>query len=282
MANFCYEIDAWMKIRSEFSNQARSALLGGDECFGWTDCELQCNTDVLNSVSIHSFEVLSWLSAVLPKRTYSMLYDGLEEELVDIIKRCPPTRDYHDSKDFLYLDQRLSNHILPWREFFAGQFVNVRNPFLDNSILDFMMKVPSFLRRGKVLYRETITNMFPELFGFARARRSGHEIDWRRQFSAQQSSVESLILTTESKLDKIIPADVVLHLLRDRKNMRQGNLPPIVVATKIATKLLNRAHLGNRITDRLLKKKVDVVTFLIRILVARSFLSSNGRKSIRK
>ncbi len=63
--------------------------------------------------------------------------------------------------------------------------------------------------------------------------------------------------------------------------MRQGDLPPIVVARKIASGLPNVAHLGNRIADRFLRKKVDVVTFLIRILVARSFLSSNGSELIR-
>ena len=63
--------------------------------------------------------------------------------------------------------------------------------------------------------------------------------------------------------------------------MRHGIPLPIVVAGKIASKLPNGAHLGNRITDGFLRKKVDVATFLIRILVAGAFLSSNGRKLIR-
>jgi hypothetical protein len=40
----------------------------------------------------------------------------------------------------------------------------VRNPWLDDDILDFMRRVPVNRRRGKVLFRNVIKTMFPDIF----------------------------------------------------------------------------------------------------------------------
>ncbi len=276
VANFCDEVDAWIEMAEDFSAKSKSALFVGDECFGWKDCELNSGIDVLNSVAIYDFGGLSWLQDMLPKEIYNTLSNGLNEDISQILRRCPPTRDYHDSKDFLYLDQRLSNDILAWRVFFAGQFVMVRNPFLDNSILDFMMKIPSSLRCGKRFYKETIIKMFPDLFRFRRARASDYVANWKNELAFQLPAIKSLISSRYSKLDEIIPPEVILQLLEENKIGEPNRFSPKTVPIKILRRLLRRTHVGGKLMSCFFdttKKRLDSITLLKRILVMRLFLS---------
>jgi len=275
-AHLCDEVDAWIEMASDFSLTTPSVLFVGDECFGWTDCELNCIIDVLNSVAIYDFNRLSWFQNMLPKGTYDMLCNGLKEDMLQILKRCPTTRDRHDSKDFLYLDQRLNNVILPWREFFAGQFVVVRNPFLDNSILDFMKKIPSHLRCGKRLYKATITEMFPDLFQIERATTASYVPNWGEEFSSQRSAIEAAISSQDSKLDRIIPPEVILRLLGGSRTGGDNRFSPKKLARKLARRLLKGTFMAEKILSRFhntSKKQIDRTAFLKRILVIRLFLS---------
>lgn len=280
---FCDEADAWIELANDFSTKETSVLFGGDESFGWTDCTLKSDFDVLDSVSIHDFTKLSWLSGVLPPNSYRTLRDGLREDLLEIVKRCPPTEDYHDSKDFLYLDQRLNNLILTWRECFAGRFVTVRNPWLDNSILDFMMRIPSLLRRGKRLYIKTITSMLPSVFQHKRALTSSCVPDWKREFSSQRLAIESLVASQDSKLDKIVPPELIFHLLEESQFSKRCKFCSAMLRT-LAGRLPLGIIIGQRILNhfpnawRSLRNTLglDPTILLQRILVARTFLSKTS------
>ena len=276
LANFCDEVDAWIEMASDFFLTTPSVLFVGDECFGWTDCELNCIMDILNSVAIYDFNRLSWLQNMLPKGTYDVLFNGLKEDMLQILKRCPTTRDRHDSRDFLYLDQRLNNVILPWREFFAGQFVVVRNPFLDNSILDFMKKIPSYLRRGKRLYKATISEMFPDLFQIERAATASYVPDWEEELNSERSAIEALISSQDSKLDRIIPPEVILRLLGGSRTGGDNRFSLKKLSRKLARRLLKETFMAEKILSRFhntSKKQIGHTTFLKRILVIRLFLS---------
>ena len=275
LANFCDEVDAWMELADQFSSKP-SVLFVAEECFGWTDCQLLSNFDVLNSVYIFDFLGLGWLRGILSESVYRTLHDALAQEVSHILKRCPPTDDYHDVKDYLYLDQRMSNFLLPWREFFAGPFVTVRNPFLDNSILDFMMTIPSPLRRGKRLYIETVSEMFPELFRFPRATADSYVPDWRHEFSNKHHTLERLVLSQESKLDAIIPPQAILKIMQKNETWRHSKYSAKMLACKAARWLLNATPGGGKILVRfpqLSRVVTDPATVLKRVLVLRLFLS---------
>jgi asparagine synthase (glutamine-hydrolysing) len=276
ISHFCDEVDAWIEMANDFSAASPSVLFVADECFGWTDCELYSNIDVLNSLSINDSHGLRCFRNILPKGAYDMLYNGLNKDILLILRRCSLTEDYHDLKDFLYLDQRLNNLILPWREFFAGQFITVCNPFLDNSILDFMMKIPIHLRRGKYLYKQTITEMFPGLFQFKRAQTSSYVPDWRNELNLQLSAIETSILSQDSKLDKIIPPEIILQLLYDNTIVPLCFEEIAVLPIKIARRMLRGTCVGRKLIDRfsnVFEKRIDRTTLLKRILVMRLVLS---------
>jgi len=275
LANFCDEIDAWMEMASGLDATSPSVLFVGDECFGWIDCKLNSNTEVLNSVAIYDFSGLFWLRPLLSQGIFNVLFDALKDELARIVRRCPPTQDYHDRKDFLYLDQRLGNVILPWREFVAGQFAVVRNPFLDNSILDFMLKVPSGLRRGKLLHKATVTDMFPELYRFPRGTTCSYIPNWRREFITQRPAVESLISSEDSKLDEMIPPDIIVKLLKENETRRRSAISSKRLSLKCARRLIGRSSLANKILARwtVSGETIHRVTLLKRLLVMRRFLA---------
>lgn len=268
LANFCDEVDAWIEMANDFSAIASSVLFVADVCFG-----------LVERVLIFDFAGLYWLRDMIDKETYETLHSGLDEEIIRIIEQCPPTDDHCDSEDFLYLDQELCNFYLPWREFFAGKFVTVRNPFLDNSILDFMKKVPTHLRRGKRLYKETIVEMFPELFQFERAATANYVPDWEEEFSSQRSTIEALISSQDSKLDRIIPPEVILRLLGGSRTGGDNRFSPKTLSRKLARRLLKGTAIAKRILSRFpktSKKQIDRTTILKRILVMRLFLSKTN------
>ena len=162
-ANFCGELDAWEELQRQLPPDA--VLFVGDECFGWTDCRLKSDADLLASIPIYPAAALGAYADGLDLASLGNGYDLEIARIVDAA-RLP---DLHDTKDFLYLDQRLGNVILPWRELFVGRASPVRNLLIDRNVINFMSHLPSPLRRGKKLYKETVRQMFPELFRVRRA-----------------------------------------------------------------------------------------------------------------
>ena len=269
------ESDAYMEMAGDFS-ETPSVLFVADECFGYYDWKAKSNIDALKCVRVCDFHVLSWLSDLLPETIYNALCEGLNEDIQHMAGRCPSTTQYRSSMDFLYLDQRLPNVLLSWREFLTGQFVSVRNPFLDNSILDFMAQVPGVLRRGKALYMKAITTMLPDLYRFKTAHSSSYYPDWRNGLIDQFDAIEERILSEDSRLDHTIPPDLILGLLQNNRNNSRPTLRLLV--TNAAKRLLKETAMDEGFMDRVVSsyyyrlpaKKVDIPTFIRRALIIRS------------
>lgn len=269
------ETDAYMEMANDFS-ETSTILFVADECFGYYHWKVRSNIDALKCIRVCDFHVLSWLSDILSEKVYNTLCEGINDDIQQIVGRCPPTKDYHNSMDFLYLDQRLPNVLLSWREYFPGQFVTVRNPFLDNSILDFMTQLPKALRRGKLLYMRAITRMFPDLYRFKTAHTSSCFPDWRNGLIAQFEAVEELISSEDSRLDNTIPPELILNLLRENRNGGRSTLRLLI--TNAAKRLLKETSLDESFIDRTISsyyyrlpaKKVDLHTFIRRALLIRS------------
>ena len=278
LANFCDEVDAWMEMAGEFSAKTTSALFTADTCL-----------TLVNYPTICDFSALSWTKHILPEGIYNTLYNGLDGLMLQILKQSPSMRDHHDNyREFLRVDQELPNRHFPWREFFPGQFTSIREPLLDNSILDFLVKIPGSLRRQKYIYIATITEMFPTLFKAPRASTSGYVANWEQEFSTQYNSIESLILSQDSKLDIIIPPETIHRILIEdwRKEQPKHRAPSLkTLAIKVARELPGGTRVGNKILNyfqgnsrRPSGQQIDHTTFLKRILVMRLFLIENNSK----
>lgn len=186
-ANFCDEILAWDQIRNRFPSG--STLFVGDECFGWGKHRTFHSTDdVLEICGIRNADGLSYLNRMFPPAHVKEMMEGVRSDITNLISTFP-SGCYEDQRDYLYLDQRIGNLLTPWRTCMSGRTFRLQNPWLDNDILDFVRHLPSDYRDNKRLYRQTCTEMFPDLFSLHRARSANYSPDWKSEISHHKNSI---------------------------------------------------------------------------------------------
>ena len=169
-ANICDEINAINTIRDELGDSPNNNLFFGDECFGWVDEPITSKREAFRSLRIYDFDNLRLLDKFLPSHLFTNLRDELIADYADVLNRVPDFEDHFDTKNYLYLDQRVSNVMTSWRDFFYSPYISIQNPFLDNEILDFMQKIPKAYRINKLLFKNTVMKYYPEIFKFKRAK----------------------------------------------------------------------------------------------------------------
>ena len=274
---YCAEEAAWKRLARHFAAAKRPAVFVGDECFGWRKYALSDFRDVLASLQIYDSDAVSWFLPLLPQQSQAELVDGLAgdlEHLQSDAARFAPG-DWHDAKDYLYLDQRLGNMILPWREAFIPPGVAVRSPLLDNDILDFTRRLPPAWRLAKRLYRQTITLMYPKLFAVQRSSTSGnYYLNLREEFAANAEEVRRLIDSQSSRLDDLVPPDVLKHLL---KQVLEGRATSVDGGTK-GSRAGTVRDFVRRKTKRFIPSKpglpkAEPANLLMRLLVLRISLA---------
>ena len=274
-SHFCHEVDAWFELGHNGSWAGEKTLFVGDECLGWLDRRLGSYTDVLQAVDIYDFSILSWLEKYIDRGSMRLFSEAVREDIETVIKRCPESDDLHDVKDYLYLDQRMSHVILPWRENFPGRFFTVANPLLDNAILDFIQKVPSTLRRGKRLFKDTVRDMFPDLFRVRRARSSGFASYLEKVLQAQKGDLASLVEQEASPLDAILPKETLMRILRDYVHVPPRSRPRDWPKSALR-RVLNDTAWYDWAASKVRQPHRGLVTkpkFLERALVLRTFLA---------
>jgi hypothetical protein len=214
MVDFMPSLDVLEELHPWF-DESPGALFVGDMSFGWPEDE---------GVFINSLaDVLYRIGGVrqplvLPGRFFAPDVDG--KKLVDDLcadwevmgKHVPASTGWQDAKDYLYLAERLPNLQLPWREYYAGRFLPVRNAFLDKDILDFVAALPGDMRYDRTLYRQVVIESFPDLFRIPIAAHSGMPLDRQALLARSRSSLESL-LTFNSRLDEIVPPENIREML---------------------------------------------------------------------
>ena len=154
-ASTCGEIDALIELFDQSNLSHKRKLFIGDGCFGHSR-SLEPYRDVLDSLEIHNLGTNPVLSEFMEPEMCRHLQEGLEKDRKAIITKYPGINNLHDLHDLLYLDQRLSNYLLPHKEYFMGDFITVSNPFLDNDVLAFRYENPLHIgdSRGVCLKRQ--------------------------------------------------------------------------------------------------------------------------------
>ncbi len=160
-------------------NQIRSrlnvnVLLRGDEVFGWKE-NISTIPELLHSLDIHELARLPGNYTYLQKRSRRTLEETGGEQMARILRQVPYD-DLHDVKDHLYFNQRLAGYLQPLNQL-KMHVLWIRNPYLDNDILDFIAHLPTEMRLGKNLFISAVRRTFPELDRFPIAERH-NLIDW--------------------------------------------------------------------------------------------------------
>lgn len=236
----CEENDAWIRMAREFSNATDPILFVGDECLGWTDYRLASDSDVLHAVQIAPEASVALLNRIMTRESAEEAIAGMHSDGNAMLARCEPGMNRHDMKDFLYLDQRMPQTIMLWREFSAGQYISVVNPLLDNDLLDFMQTVPTAWRRQKLLYRRTMNRMYPEVFRFRRAQFASAQHDARTAVFRSRHELEDRLKSQPSRLDEIIDPAAGWQMLRELPDPHRAEFPTLQSrARRRAIKLIN-------------------------------------------
>lgn len=217
MANFCDEVDAWFQ---QGKAHAGSVLLAGDECFGWSGRRFVTVEDAFRTVCLRRFDAAAILLPYLDSSMAKSLSDGLDAD-VDQVMRSASQSNLHDLKDYWYLDQRISFAQPPWRRFLVGEFFEVREPFLQTQLLEVIKTLPTAERIGKVLYREVIQELAPEVFSIPRARTGQEAPNWRSELIKGRSKIDEL-LQIPSALDELIDPSVIRALLNSLETETQN------------------------------------------------------------
>ena len=283
VAYFCQELDAWCELFQELQSPNESVLLAGDECFGWVDRELASDQDVLRSISVAGFAAVGALRPFMGGAMFDRWSQHLASQIAGLLRSTPDGADLHDQKDELYLRHRIPHVLLPWRRFIIGSSLPVHVPFLDREILDLMTEVPVEDRRGKRLYREAVTEAFPEIFKIPRAYYEQAVVqDWIPSMERQESAIEDWIKGTPSLLDSIIEPERQLAMVRGLLQRASG-ASAISSATRFKELVRNALFsMGLRSMVEGLRGRsrlqwdttVPNSQLIIRLLIMRGFLST--------
>lgn len=266
-ANFCGELDFWRNIGADLAGNA--VFFVGDECFGWTGCRLKSEREVLASLPIRLSRSLAPYADCLDLEAPAEEFD---REILRLTEDALES-DLHDTKDFLYLDQRLGNVIMPWRELFAGRYAPVRNVLLDRAVIDFMAHLPSRFRLGKNLYKETVRMMFPELFRVRRAFKPAVN-PFKTALFEQRGAIEEELTAGKSLVDAWLDPEKCRRLLPSSRPSEALSFKSKAVL--FGKKLLKESPLAHSLFSLLPPKPlpaVDPGTLLTRVLLLRNYLS---------
>jgi len=268
------ETDTWRTLRESCSADERTTFWVADECFGMNPPRiLRDNADVLNSLVFAGWSSLGPLRELFPLPVGSLFDDALHTDLESMLERTRAIRDPYVLRDYLYLDQRLPR-LLSWREAFAESCGEVRNPLIDREILELRQQFPKHMTLGKQLFKDTITELFPELFAidraFAGASTAGH---WCREVVRTQSDhLARMIRANPSPLDAYLPPEGLLRLI-DREASRAGALRRLTRSARAmkgrARKRIRTIGRPNPPAVRPKPKSVDPAVFVLRAITLR-------------
>ena len=200
VGNYPESLSIFERIQAELG---LGILLRGDECFGWKE-DVGRDSEMLHSLEIHELSKLT--------DSYTYLDSGIRRTLVEVDQRqirgllaASPYLELHDRKDYLYFTQRLWGYLNPLTQLKQVE-MDLRNPFLDNEILDFIGLLPMKLRLGKTLFKATVERLFPEFKTFDFAKQSSL-IDWDQRLgsdSGLQNYIRTILLKQKNGFDEII------------------------------------------------------------------------------
>lgn len=166
MRSSIYEYEALKKIQGSFSS-----ILVGDEVFGWYVCALASEEDMFASMFVNRLSSNPW-RRLLSSSHYEDIRTHDDVSFNKLSSRTSLV-NLLDRREYFGTTERLVRDITPGRCFLNYCIAKVRQPWLDNDILDFMRLLPTQYRISKALFQSTVSTMFPHLFSIPMATNHG-------------------------------------------------------------------------------------------------------------
>lgn len=268
------ETDSWRTLRSIMPEDDATTLWVADECLGMSPPRVLRNvSDTFNSLAIGDWSSLGSLSRCFSRSAAALLAEALRTDLESIREGCRAIQDPYVLRDYLYLHERLPR-LLSWREAFAEPCGRVRNPLMDRDILELRQSFPRQMGLGKSLYKDTVTELFPDLFSLERAAAGmWFAGQWCRDALRTHSvDLANLVRGAKSPLDPFLTPDTLLGLIEEAS--RSEGTPPSEIGRVRGLRGRFRKRVG-RIGKRTLpasvpgRVRVDPAVFILRAVTLR-------------
>jgi asparagine synthetase B (glutamine-hydrolysing) len=160
--------------------QGIDILLRGDELFGSLSRLVYDQYSMLRSLGVRVLGNIREYQRVL-KPTYFRTMCQLNADTYRQVSAQCSAPNLRDRKDFFDATLLMQHYLNPLN--YIKTFVmETLNPFLDYDLLDYVFGLPTRYRVDKILYRQTITAMFPGLF--EETAQTGNIIDWAAAFKS--------------------------------------------------------------------------------------------------
>jgi len=188
-------------------------LLAGDQVLGfghgWT-----LNSRLLPSLAVFSLKGRNQLQALLRKDRLRPFIQQSEADFNDIMASCS-TRNPNDAIDELYMSQRLIHFVNPKRRVISRYGMQIRNPWLDLDVMNFVSRLPARYRIGKSLFKKAIEQINPDLYQIPMAK-EGETIDFRfylDKAEQEQKEVSKIIFSDNPLLEEFFEVSNIRRLV---------------------------------------------------------------------
>lgn len=163
------------QIMVDLRNAGFERALRGDEVFGWSlsAASIEGAFALANLRRLHNVQ---GLDSVIRATRYSELCDASDAAVDQVLLEVHDLRP-DQAKDYFYFRHRLQCY-LQTASYYKQVELDQRNVLLDDTILDFLVRVPDHLRIDKLLFRKVVFKTYPRLAQFPYAGRSNLE-NWQ-------------------------------------------------------------------------------------------------------
>jgi hypothetical protein len=142
---------------------------------------------------------------------FSIIRESINDFYRMYFDKTPKDQSKMDLKNYIFIDIRVSNLILNWRENFISNYIDVLNPFIDNDYIDFICTVPLKWRLDRKLFKITCTETFKEVFSLPRAMTHSFMDYEQRAFIENTSKLRQLLSIDIPSIESLFPREMVLN-----------------------------------------------------------------------
>lgn len=209
--NYPEGLDVFKRLRNELGLHT---IYRGDQCFGCGGDFVYSEDDVLPAQSIYPTSSSAQYRLLVNSGKYNGLVTAYDDLYHTTLKRCP-SRHFHNKKDFFHLDQRLISLLNPLT-YLKQIEVEVKNPLLDNDILDYLSQVPYYHRINKKLIRGIVHETFPRVASIPIAEIS-NDINWEKELRRSlkvKEYIHRYLIEEQNSFDEYIDKEALSKFLK--------------------------------------------------------------------
>jgi asparagine synthetase B (glutamine-hydrolysing) len=270
-ASHSSELSIMRRIRGEFG---ALYVLRGEECFGHAD-EPQCDSEALGQWGIAPLSDHLRVESLLNPSRLPELREHSAQIIQGLTDSCPCV-DITDRRDYFYFAVRLF-HYHSRSAYCKRTVIDVRNPWLDRELLEFLAVLPAHYRIDREFYKRSVAALFPELMAIPPATRNSLE-NWSQivqKDAAIQRFLRTHLIERPNSLYEILNPDAVRALLEQavqpggvRSSFKQRTMTATKNFLRTRTPELYRS-LKPKLMTRIKTKEIRGEELLFRILILK-------------